>query len=175
MESLQRTLFLACLVVLGVAVRILFADIPNFAPVGALALFAGASFADKRIAVLLPLVVMLITDWILGFHSSVLYVYAGMLAYSAAGMWAGNGLKWKRLLPAVLSGSLAFFIISNIGAFFAFYPRTWSGLVECFIQAIPFFDRTLISDLFFSLLLFGALALAEKYSPALKPCSAVKG
>jgi uncharacterized protein DUF6580 len=39
--------------------------------------------------------------------------------------------------------------------------------VECFVGAIPFFRNTLLRDLLYSALLFGALALAEKRWPIL--------
>jgi hypothetical protein len=42
-----------------------------------------------------------------------------------------------------------------------------TGLAECYVVAIPFFRNTLLSDLFYSALLFGGLALAEKQWPIL--------
>jgi hypothetical protein len=41
------------------------------------------------------------------------------------------------------------------------YPQTPAGLVACYVAAIPFFQNTLLSNLFYSALLFGGLALAE--------------
>ncbi|MBI1884495.1 MAG: hypothetical protein HYS08_09880, partial [Chlamydiae bacterium] len=48
------------------------------------------------------------------------------------------------------------------------YPKTLSGLETCFIAAIPFFRNTLLGDLFYVTILFGAFALAEKKFPTLK-------
>lgn len=43
----------------------------------------------------------------------------------------------------------------------SFYPKTGAGLIECYVAAIPFFKNTLLSDLFYTALLFGGLALVE--------------
>jgi hypothetical protein len=54
--------------------------------------------------------------------------------------------------------SLQFFLISNFGAWLghlAIYPYTLGGLVSCYIAAIPFYGRTLASDLLYSAALFG--------------------
>ncbi len=169
MDSLHRNLFLVALVVFGVTCRFLFSGLPNFAPVGALALFAGASFTDKRIALVLPLVVMLLTDWMIGMHSSILFVYFGMVLYVAFGSWAGDRLQLSRLIPATLLGSICFFIVTNLGSFFAFYPTTWQGLLDCYAMALPFFRNTLAGDFFFGAILFGSLAIAQKFAPSLRP------
>ncbi len=169
MDSKNRILLLAGLVLLGVGGRFAFAGMPNFAPVGAIALFAGASFADRRIGFVLPILIMLVSDWMIGFHSSVLFVYAGMLVYAALGMLAGNRLKLARLVPATLAGSLAFFAITNFGSFLAFYPQTWAGFVECFVAAIPYFRNTLAADVLFGSMLFGGLAMVERFSPQMRP------
>jgi hypothetical protein len=42
-----------------------------------------------------------------------------------------------------------------------FYPQTPAGLVDCYVAAIPFFQNTLLSNLFYSALLFGGLVIAE--------------
>lgn len=172
MDNKDRTIFLAALVVAGIGGRLLLTSLPNFAPVGALALFAGASFSNKRLAYTVPLVVMLLTDWAIGFHSTMLYVYAATAVYVLLGQLAGNQLKPLRLVSASLAGSVAFFLITNFGHFMAYYPMTWSGLIECYTLAIPFFDKTLLSDLAFGSILFGSLAIVQQLWPRLRPAQA---
>ena len=60
-------------------------------------------------------------------------------------------------------------MLTNFGVWLigGLYPRAWAGLVDCFVAAIPFFRNTLMSDLLYSALLFGGLALAEKRWPFL--------
>ena len=51
------------LVASGVALRVTFHDLPNFAPVAAMALFAGYYFRSRIVALCVPLLVMTISDW----------------------------------------------------------------------------------------------------------------
>ncbi|HLK18145.1 MAG TPA: DUF6580 family putative transport protein, partial [Bryobacteraceae bacterium] len=53
--------------------------------------------------------------------------------------------------------SMQFFLISNFGSWLWFdgYPKTAAGLANCYNAAIPFFGRTLLSDLIFTAILFG--------------------
>lgn len=54
-------------------------------------------------------------------------------------------LSQRMLRPAwgllgISSAVLVFFVISNLGVFFfsPLYPHTWSGLMGCFVAALPF-------------------------------------
>jgi len=64
-----------------------------------------------------------------------------------------------RIGAFTLAGSLQFFLITNffvwVGAP-SLYPHTVNGLTECYIAALPFFERTLTADLFYSVALFTA-------------------
>ena len=51
---------------------------PNATPIAALAIFAGAAFSNRVLAYLVPLAVMLLSDLVIGFHSIIWYVYAGV-------------------------------------------------------------------------------------------------
>ena len=64
---------------------------------------------------------------------------------------------------AVLTSSLAFFVLSNLGVWASgYYPRTLAGLVECYVAAVPFFRNTLASDVLYSAVLFGGYALIAR-------------
>jgi hypothetical protein len=54
-------------------------------------------------------------------------------------------------------------MITNFGVWVLLgtYPQTPAGLVACYVAAIPYFQNTILSDLLYSLLLFGSFALAE--------------
>ncbi|MFL2683208.1 MAG: DUF6580 family putative transport protein [Alphaproteobacteria bacterium] len=43
------------------------------------------------------------------------------------------------------------------------YPATLEGLTSCYILAIPFFQNTLISTLFFASVIFYATIIFDKY------------
>ena len=76
--SVFRTLLIFALILLASALRL--APHPwNFTPVGAIAIFAGATVRDRRLAFLFPLLVMFATDAILGFNKLTPLVYASFL------------------------------------------------------------------------------------------------
>jgi len=118
---------------------------PNFAPITSIALFTGFHFVNKRLALFIPLICMFLTDLILGVHSLMPIIYLSFVLISMI------GLKAKSLsLGTVLSASSLFFIVSNLGVWYFYYPLTWAGLSSCFILAIPFFINALMVDLFYT-------------------------
>jgi hypothetical protein len=118
---------------------------PNFAPITSIALFTGFHFVNKRLALFIPLICMFLTDLILGVHSLMPIIYLSFVLISMI------GLKAKSLsLGTVLSASSLFFIVSNLGVWYFYYPLTWAGLSSCFILAIPFFINALMGDLFYT-------------------------
>jgi hypothetical protein len=62
-------------------------------------------------------------------------------------------------------GSLQFYLITNFYEWcngMPLYPHTFAGLVSCYAAALPFFGRTLLSDLFYTGVLFSAYALLKR-------------
>lgn len=155
------------LIVLGVIARL----VPhawNFTPIGALGLFAGAN-CRPRIAWLVPLSALLVADLILGFYNpiSMVFVYVGFLAGPLIGRWLiAPRRSVLRIGSAVLMSSTVFFVVSNLGVWLGgFYPLTLSGLVECFVLALPFYGAILVGDGFYAAILFGG---QEMVSAALR-------
>jgi len=135
----------------------------NFTPVAAVALFAGALLPGWR-ACFAVLAALLVSDLLLGFPPGVLSfgVYGGFLAAIALGRWLGTQRTWLKTGAATLGGSMIFFIITNF-VVWAFpeahgqvdYAHTLSGLVECYVQALPFLRNAIVGDLFWVAMLFG--------------------
>lgn len=128
---------------------------PNFAMVGALALFSGHQF-NKKIAWLIPIIAMFLSDFFLGFHSVILFVYASFLIITLFGAWLKKNNRFYHLVGVSLTSSVLFFIITNLGVWLNtnLYPKNINGLVNCYLMAIPFFRNTLLSDVFFSVVFF---------------------
>ncbi len=145
---------------------------PNLVAVGAVALFSGASLHDRRLAFGIPLLAMLLSDLVLGFHALLVPVYTGVVAYSFFGKWAGSGMRPSKLIPAGLAGGVAFFAITNAACWWLYYEHTWLGFSTCFLAALPFFQNTFIGDVAFGVSLFGSLAVVEYMFPAVRPASA---
>jgi hypothetical protein len=143
---------------------------PNFTPVGALALFGGATFGDRRWSLLAPLAAMLLSDAVLGFHSGMPVVYAAFVAIVGIGLLLRGGRTPLRLVAASLAASVLFFVVTNfaVWAMGSMYPKSAGGLLACYVAAIPFFGNTLLGDAFFTAVLFGGLALAEWRIPAVR-------
>jgi hypothetical protein len=154
------------LTVAGAVVRLL-PHPPNFAPVGALSLFAGARLPVWQ-AYAVPVVLMLVTDPILnvmnGYPAFNFHPFS-YLSFLIA-VWIGRRLAYTesawRIGCAALISSVQFFLISNFGAWLSGYPHTLAGLSACYIAALPFFERTVLSDLFFTAVLFGLHSLLSR-------------
>lgn len=140
-----------------------------FTPTAAVAVFAGFYFAQWRIAALVPLAVLGISDLLLPAYDSIavmLATYAVMtapvwlgrfLAKSPQGLDGAGRLALCGLVPATL-----FYLVSNfaVWAFQSDYPKTFAGLGQCYLAAIPFFRWMLAGDVFYLAVLFGCWALA---------------
>jgi len=151
---------------------------PNFTPIAALALFGGAHFADKRLAFAVPLAALLLSDAALGFYPGMPAVYASFALVVVLGLGlrrrhAPRPIVGAALAGAALAGSVLFFLLTNFAVWLAggLYPRTAAGLTECYIAAVPFFGHTVLGDLFFTAVLFGGFALAQKRWPVLERTS----
>ena len=131
---------------------------PNFAPITAMSLFAGAYFTRKQLAFIVPLLAMLISDLFLGFYTISIFVYLSFAVIT----WMGQ--QQNKVTPKiVLLGSVLFFLISNLGVWLLHYPKTIDGLVTCFALAKPFFATSLIGDIFYSVILvFGFSAINRR-------------
>jgi hypothetical protein len=147
---------------------------PNFSPIAALALFGGAQFADKRLAFLVPLAAMFLSDLVLGLHSLIPVIYGSFALIVCLGFWVRRNQNIGRIGNAALFGSILFFAVTNFGVwlFGSFYPKTDGGLIECYTAAIPFFGNTLTSDLIYTAVLFGGVRAAEWRWPLLRPTPA---
>ena len=175
-QTVLETAVFVTLIWAGVALRWYFQYLPNFAPVAALALFSGYFFRHWLVALAVPILVMLISDTkIGGYHPAMMVCVYTMLALPVAarsmlrGRLRNAGQGWRRTVAALagligcaLVASLAFFFVTNFATwmFGQVYAHTWSGLVHCYVQALPFLRYTLTGDLVFATVLFGGHALA---------------
>ncbi|HUO22203.1 MAG TPA: DUF6580 family putative transport protein [Caulobacteraceae bacterium] len=164
-----RLLTLIVLIVGAVASRL--APHPwNLTSVAAVALFSGAYLEDRRLALVVPLAALLISDMALGFYKGMSVVYLSFALIVALGFWLRRHRSPLAVAGATLTGSLLFFGLTNLGvwAFGGLYPHTGAGLAACFTAALPFYRGTLEGDGLYSLILFGGFALLERKVVALR-------
>tara|TARA_B110000967_G_scaffold171969_1_gene182755 strand:- start:251 stop:775 length:525 start_codon:yes stop_codon:yes gene_type:complete len=136
--------------------NVLLSNIPNFSPVASVALFSGFYLSNKKIALLVPIICMLISDYFIGFHSLMWAVYLSFSATVVIGflMKKANG---KLIFLNSIFSAVLFFIITNfaVWASGSFYSKDFTGLLTCFSMGIPFLKNTLLSAVIFSSILFG--------------------
>lgn len=175
---LNKRFFVILGITLSAAAMRLVPHPPNMTPIAAMALFGGVYFANKRMALLIPLTAMYLSDLALGlfvydfgfFHGFMPFVYASFVVTVCLGFLLRRRITPLMVGGAALTGSVMFFIITNFGAWLVgnLYPKTFAGLVGCYVAAIPFFRNSLAGDAFYALLFFGGFAMAQRYLPALR-------
>lgn len=159
----------------------------GFVPHMAMAIFGGAVIRDRRLAFLLPLLAMLVSDLVYelmyingassipGFYQGQVWNYllfAGLVFFG----FLMRRITVPRVVGFSISGSLLYFISSNFivwlgGGGFA-RPKTFEGLMLCYGDALAFYrdyglvngfvGNFVLGDLFFSLLFFGAFVLLTR-------------
>ena len=158
-SSRPLTLSLVCV---GIAARLL-PHWPDFTPIGASGLFAGARLRGWR-AYAVPLFAMLISDPILGFlhgfrpfTAMTLFVYSSLLINVLIGRALRASENPLRIAPAALMGSIQFYAITNFAVWLLgnHFPHTDMGLVACYVVALPFLKNMMLGDLLYSAALFG--------------------
>jgi hypothetical protein len=168
--------------VLAAAVARVLPHPPNFVPVTAMALFAGAYFGSKRFAFVLPLSAMFLGDvavallGINGPYSAIFYgkvqvcVYATFVAIVALGIGLQNHRRALPIAGATLASSLLFFLTTNFAVWWnsTDYAQTLSGLITCYAYGLPFFGWSMLGDLTYAAVFFGGFAWAEAKLPALR-------
>ncbi|MBT3249902.1 MAG: hypothetical protein HN846_03910 [Candidatus Pacebacteria bacterium] len=90
---------------------------------------------------------IIIFDWLVGgFYPGFWVTYLGFAMYPLLGRLARSTRLKLTLLPLA---SFSFFLISNFGVWWYWYPHTITGLTTCYLLAVPFYKQTLIGDLVF--------------------------
>lgn len=155
----------------------------NFSPVGSIALFGAAYYSRRYWAYLIPVLAMWISDLAVNnilyaqyfghfvwFYSGAVFTYGAFLLIVLFGTFILKKVRINRLLVAAPGASVIFFLTSNFGVWLSsgMYPHTVSGLMSCYAAGLPFFQNTLLGNLFYCVLLFGAFELSVRKIPQLQ-------
>lgn len=162
---MNTRLITLCLIVFALAMFRLIPHLPNVSPIAAMALFGGAYLADKKIALIIPFLALLLSDAIIGFHSTMVFVYFSFALTVGIGYWMSRSINFSNVAVATIVSSVLFFLITNFGAWMShgLYPKTFDGLVQAYVAGIPFFQNTLLGNVFYSAVVFGGFLLVQKY------------
>jgi hypothetical protein len=143
---------------------------PNFAPIGAMALFGGAVLGRPLFAFGVPLLALALSDlllnaWYLGtpFVTPDIFIYGSFMLIGCLGTMLRRRSPLA-LAAGSLAGSVIFFALTNFGVWArgGLYPRTLEGLATSYTMAIPFFRNTVLGDLAWNAALFGAWGLLAR-------------
>ncbi len=162
----------AVLLIVFAAFTRLFPHPYNFTALGAIAVFGGSVIKDKKLAFLLPLAALLLSDVCLqvftstkGFYGTTqFFVYGAFMLTTFLATFIRKTSVANIAFAAVWS-ALIFFVVSNLGVWVSSttYPHNISGLLACYALAIPFYKNeffgnfllnSIMGNLFFGALLF---------------------
>ncbi len=157
-----RILIVFSLILVAMLIR-LFPHPANFTPIIAIALFSGALLGKKWYAFIVPIFIMLLSDFIIGFHDTIWAVYLSFALVVALGMFLFNKIRFSNVLLTSLFSALLFFVLTNFACFLhGWYGYTWGGLIETYTLAIPFFRMELLSTILYSTVFWAAYVVATK-------------
>lgn len=159
----NKYILLSVLIILTALSNIFLSSIPNFSPIASVALFSGFYFSNKKLALIIPILCMLISDFIIGFHSLMWAVYLSFSIIVVMGFFMKNASPRKVILNSIWS-SILFFFITNfaVWAVGSFYPKDINGLILCFTMGLPFLKYTFLSSIIFSTILFGGFEIINQ-------------
>lgn len=177
MKQTNQSIVPAAVLIVFAAFTRLLPHYPNFTAIGAIALFGGAVIKDRKLAMLLPLAALFISDLCLqlftatkGFYGKgQIFVYGSFILIT----WLATFIRKKNVMNIAFAGiwsGILFYLISNFGEwlFSTLYPRTLAGLAEGYVAGIPFingqffgsfFFNAIFGNLFYCAVLFGAFYL----------------
>ena len=144
----------------------------NFSPILPLCLFGAAFYRAGYVAYITPLLLYLVSDlgiWLItgkvewAFYASQPVTYLAVVLTVSCGFYLRKQRSWHRLVLTGFGAAAVFFIVSNFGVWIFgggyAYPMTLAGLLDCYVQAIPFFRNSLLSMAIFLPMLFSQASL----------------
>jgi len=160
-DKLLQVAITITFVLIGISLRLL-PHPPNFTPIFAIALFAGV-YLSKKIAFSLPLIIMLVSDIFIGTYEPklMIFVYSSFILCVCLGLWLKKHKKWQTVLGGSILSAVIFFFITNLAVwvFTPWYAKTFSGIMQCYLMALPFFRNTLFGNIFYVTVFFGTYEL----------------
>lgn len=185
-DALRENIMIAVLIFLAIISRVITNKLQlwNFNAIGAAALFGGMMIRNKRLAYLLPIATLFLSDIFLQLFTDVqtfygayigqlFFVYGAFLFIT----WIATRIKKAdalTILIASIGTGVVFYLVTNLGTFLTtnIYPHTFSGLITCYAAGIPFYKEGdlfssfalngILDNIFFSAVLFGAWALIKQ-------------
>ncbi len=159
----------------------------GFAPQIAMAIFGGAIIKNKKLAFILPLLSMFISDAIyqvlyINGYTTIQGFYEGQWQnYLLFGLLTTIGFLIKKVnvlnvFAASVAAPTVYFILSNFIVWAGWQgtrglgrPKTFEGLMMSYTDALPFYPNSIYATLIFSAIFFGSYILVTKFAWRSKP------
>ncbi len=154
----------------------------GFAPQIAMAIFGGAIIKDKKLAFLLPLLSMFVSDVLYeilfrngvgnmpGFYAGQITNYILFTSLTVFGFLIKN-FNIGRITIASIAAPTTYFLLSNFLVWASSSPlaglgrpKTFSGLMLCLSDGLPFYPWSIAATFIFSAILFGSYYLIARNS-----------
>lgn len=177
MDKINPKVSVIFLAIFAVAMTRFLPHPPNFTAVGAAAIFGGAVFSKSWKAILVPLAALFLSNLII---NNTLYsaYYEGFSLLSAGSLWVYAAIILLSILAHVfikafnitsiasvtIGGTALFFLLTNLGVWIGnpMYAQNVEGLMACYIAGLPFALNSLLGNIVFVSVLFGAYNYVAK-------------
>lgn len=163
---MKKIIFALILIALGIFFRTIGHVAPNVEYVTAASLLAGA-YLGRKYAILVPLIIMVLTDTLIGNTNIFVFTWSGYLIIGFLGYLSNLRGKILKAVGAGLLASIFFYLWTNFGVWaldsWGMYPRTLVGLINCYIMGLPFLKMNLLGNLFFVPVSFGAVEMIKSF------------
>ncbi len=161
---MEGLLFLV-LIFLGIAFRTIWHLAPNVEFVTTAGLLA-ARYLGVLGAVSVPLLIMFISDMVIGNAKIYLFTWSAYIFIGLSGLVLKRWQTPSKLILAAgfqsIAASFFFFFYTNLGVWlldeWGMYPKTLSGLIRCYYLGLPFLKLNLLGNLIFTPISFMVLS-----------------
>lgn len=123
---------------------------PNFTSLLALSFYVPALLGIRYLPVLI--FSFFLTDFIIGFHAITFFTWGSVVVIGLISKYFILNIYSR--ISGALTGAAIFFLFTNFGVWMlGSYGYSFNGLLASYTMALPFFTYSLISTLFFSVII----------------------
>ena len=115
---------------------------------------------------------MVISDFVIGNTNIFIFTWSAYMGIGLMGLIGQIGKRKtkQKILGATglgIAASLFFYAWTNFGVWamdsWGMYPKTLSGLIQCYMMGLPFLKLNLLGNLFFVPVSFGVVEMVKKW------------
>ncbi len=166
MSRKSSLLIASALVVIGVACRLL-PHLWNMTPMLAIALFS-TTYLGFYYSFAISILIMGVSDFFIGFYDwrVMLAVYGSFILGALIGLFIQKNKTVATIFLSTCGASLIFFLVTNFAVweFGTMYVHSFVGLTQSYVMGIPFFKDSLVGDLMYTGVFFGAFEAIRFFS-----------